>query len=221
MHTLWIHSQQPNTLHEGEVTNQKLIYVMHNKYVHREFVIKITFKNTSFSIKAEFFCLLSNPTSFSLSSTLCPLKSFTRFLEELFCPNSLFQITENLPPLISCYFVTKNSAVLWVPCVCWSCSRQEGSRRQAVGWEQRRRELTVRESVRASHDSRSQTRRPNKQRTSEQSTEPGLEPRRERENRKGETGGSSGIRWHSVHRLPERVMSLARFPWYAAPHVER
>lgn len=99
------------------------------------------------------------------------------------------------------------------------CSRQAGSWRQAVGWELGRRKPTVHESVRASHDSQSQTTGPNKQRASEQAKAQSCALSRERENR--ETGESSGIGWHSMQRLPERVMSLARFQRNAAPSKGR
>lgn len=60
-----------------------------------------------------------------------------------------------------------------------------------MGWELGRRKPTVHESVRASHDSQSQTTGPNKQRASERAKAQSCALSRERENR--ETGESSGI----------------------------
>lgn len=58
----------------------------------------------------------------------------------------------------------QNSPVCWVPSVCWSVLDKQlvGGRLRAESGSGRK--PTVRESVRASHDSRSLTRGPNKQR---------------------------------------------------------
>lgn len=130
------------------------------------------------------------------------LKSRTRFLEDIFCPTSRFQIKENLPPLISCYFVTKIVQYAKSPVYAEAALDKPGSWRQALGWERSTRGLTVREPPMTVSPRRGG--RINNARAGGRA-----KAAREEGNRKGKPDESSGMRWHHMLRLSERLMTLA------------